>query len=186
MKNPDLFLVIIALALTLGSCKESIDSDKPDIIVGGIYNPLTELVQNGYNSQLIVGDSIYKCNKIVAVLYSNQPTSNQANFYISMLDTTIANFNRVSLEVFTPLMHPDDFFKKGTIAIDTINITHCLPNSSYSEFVYGVNARFTWDTIIFENNRFKGHGSLEFMQLTESMNYPGVTYPAQKVEFEFR
>jgi hypothetical protein len=103
-----------------------------------------------------------------------------------MLDTTKANFNWVSLEVFTPLMQPDVFFKKGTFAVDTVNITHCLPNSCFSEFVYNVGASFTWDTIIFENNRFKGHGSLEFMQLTESLNYPGVTYPAQKVEFEFR
>lgn len=179
-------LIFAAITIVLCSCQKSNDSKDDGIHAGGLYSPLTESVISPYNTQFIVGDSIYNCNKIEATLYSHQPSSNQNNFYISLTDTNQAVFNWINLEVYTPVMPPETFFKKGTFTIDTLNITHCLTNSSFSEFVYGVDATFTWDTVYYENLRFKGQGSLEFSKIIESISYPGVFYPAQKVQFQFK
>lgn len=177
---------LISIMITIMSCTKSDDSKDKDIIIGGIYSHYTEMVQSNFSTQFTISDSIYNYNKIEAALYSHQPTSKQNVFYILFSDTINPKAKPVQLEIFTSLMKPEDFFRKGNFNIDTIRIAHFKSNSGFSDDLTGVAAVFSWDTAYFENLRFKGKGSLGFIKKAEGPFLSGDFYPVQKISLEFK
>ncbi|MEI6062073.1 MAG: hypothetical protein WCR72_15330 [Bacteroidota bacterium] len=183
MKKASFIVIVVAMAFS--GCNKNNDTPDNSLFLGGVYSAYTEIVQNGCNSQFQVSDSIYTCNKIEAALYAGREPFNQNTFNISLIDSTLPAFNRIEVIISFPRMDPKTFFRKGSISIDTVNITHCISVASFSETLYGVSAILTWDAAFYENRRFKGHGSLVFPMKMASPNYQDVFYPAQKVEFQF-
>jgi len=107
------FLVILVLLAFISTgCEKAPQGNSTDIHWGGVYSSYTDYISLPYSSNLIISDSIYQFNQIEGVYYSHQPSSNQNVFLLSINDTISAAPTSVKMELFTPFISPEVFFKK--------------------------------------------------------------------------
>jgi len=124
-------------------------------------------------------------------------------YYISKYNKNAFNFalhnslnylqNPVRVSILTEVIKPEVFFQKGIREINTLylhNDPYINGGSMQSEY-YVIPAVFIWDTVSYENRRFKGKGSLEIMDTLytnyqNTYSYSNTYYPPQKIEFEFK
>jgi hypothetical protein len=99
---------------------------------------------------------------------------------IYLSDTT--SNKRMSLEIYTPFIKPEQFFSKSTYQTDSLGISW----SGVSKDFYNANAVFKWDTASFNTIRFSGNASLEIREKMFGTINPQSYYPPQKLEFEFK
>jgi hypothetical protein len=180
-------LVILApLAFILACCEKSPQDDTTDIYVGGVYSSYTNYISIPYNSSLVISDSVYHFNQLEGVYFSHQPASDQNVFLLSLNDTSSAKPTSVKIELFTPFISPENFFKNGTQEIDTLIIGKTENYSSIYENFYAFNASLTWENVSFENRRFRGKGRVEFKENLMGVLDASTWYPAQVFYFEFK
>ncbi len=176
------------LAFVFAACEKSnipvIKSN--DIIIGGLYRSYTEVVQEKYNTQFTIGENTFNSNILEAQLYTHQPSSDQNVFHISLIDSNQMQMNSIRFEIYTALMKPEAFFRKGICSIDRVVIIHNHQNDSFSDDMDGKLFIFTWDTASCAGMHFKGRGSLELIKKAEGPFLSGDYFPAQKFTFEFR
>ena len=76
------------ISLLFFACsRENADNANENIIVGGLYESFTEVVQSKTNSIINISDSIHQFNRIEASYYSYKPTSNQNVLVMIFIDT---------------------------------------------------------------------------------------------------
>jgi hypothetical protein len=177
-----LFYISIISLLFIECSRENDDNHNQNIIVGGLYIPYTEVVQCKSNSTINISDSIFQFNLIEASYYSYKPTANQNVFVINFIDTLSSNRKSVEIDIFTQFVKPEDFFKKGSVTIDSLMIT----STSVRENFFNTNAILTWDTAYFKDFSFKGKGFFELIDTLKSISEPSVFYPKQGIKFEFK
>lgn len=181
MKKTGLLLAVMILILC--GCEK--DRNKPidhsPIIVGGVYYNYTKVVQNDFETQVNISDSIYHSIRVEAQLFSHQPTTNQNVFYLSYMDASSGEKSIIDFMIFVPLTEPSAFFTNGTIVIDSMVVTY----SGISDNFYDAGALFTWETSDFQNISFTGNGKLEILNKLESKLQPGVYLPPQEISFSF-
>ena len=179
-------LVIPALfAFILTGCEKESQNENTNIHWGGAYSSYTHYISLPYSSNLIISDSIYQFNQIEGVYYSHQPSSNQNVFLLSINDTASKTPTSVKMELLTPFISPEVFFKKGKLEIDSLIIGKTQNASSIYENFYPIDASLTWETVTFENRQFKGKGYIEFKQKLQGVLDANTWYPAQIFYFEF-
>jgi len=177
------YFKLLAITLVLISCsKENNVKQEERIIVGGLYMPYTQIVQNSIKTSINISDSVYIFNELEAYYYSYKPTTNQNIFTLTFSDTLGSFSKQVSIDIFTQFVKPEDFFKKNVLSIDSIMLTR----SGFRENFFKTNAILTWDTAFFENFSFKGKGYLELIDTLKSIYEPSKYYPKQRINFEFK
>jgi len=181
MKTTGLMLAVLILILC--GCKK--DRDKPidnsSIIVGGLYHDFTEVVQNDFETEANISDSIYHFTRVAAQLYSHQPTTNQNVFYLSYRDANSGEKSVIEFMIFVPFTEPSAFFTNGSITVDSIVVSY----SGFSDNYYNIGALFTWETSAFQKMSFSGNGNLEILNKLESKLNPGFYLPPQVISFSF-
>jgi hypothetical protein len=178
-----ILICISTISLFFIACsRENADNPNESIIVGGLYEAYTEIVQRKTNSTIIISDSIYKFNRIEASYYSHKPTTNQNVLVMTFIDTLSSNGKQINIDIFTQFVKPEDFFQKGSMTIDSIMVTR----TSVRENFFNTNAILTWDTAYFENFSFKGSGYFELIDTLKSIFEPSIFYPKQRINFEFK
>ena len=183
MMEKTLLFLFLAILLFLSACKkENPNIPDPEIVVGGLYTPYTEVVISATNTTINISDSIYQFNRVVGEYYSYKPTANQNVLVLDFIDTLSISGKRVTLDIFTKFVKPEDFFQKNVLTIDSIMLTH----SDVRENFFNTNAILTWDTAFFENFSFKGKGYFELLDTLKSKYEPSVFYPKQRINFEFK
>ena len=180
MKPILIFASMISL-LFFACSRENADNANENIIVGGLYESFTEVVQSKTNSIINISDSIHQFNRIEASYYSHKPTSNQNVLVMIFIDTLSYKEKKVEIDIFTQVIKPEDFFQKSSIAIDSIMVA----STSVRENFFNANAILTWDTAYFENFSFKGSGYFELIDPIKSIYEPSIFYPKQRINFEF-
>ena len=179
MKTTVLSLIAICI-LFIGCKKENPNLEQDDqIIVGGVYHDYTRVIENPCDIKINISEKSYSFNKSEAIYSSHQPTSNQNVFMIYLSDTT--SNNKICLDIFTPVIKPEDFFTKSTFKTDTIRISWLGTREDF----FDANAVFKWDTATFDNISFKGKASLEITKKIVGTINSDTYYPLQKLDFEF-
>jgi hypothetical protein len=179
-------LAVCALFLFI-SCRKTESGKNQEIVVGGIYLPLTNNMESTTNSYVMVGNSSYCFNSIEGVYYSYKPTFNNNVFCFRLMSSEHKHSQSIKFEIFTGVIQPESFFQKGIRKVDTFYIHNdCLSNHelNYRKEYHNIQSVFTWDTVFYENRLFKGKGSFEIME-TLYTDYQSIYYPPQKIEFEF-
>ncbi len=181
-----LLVIPVLFAFILTGCEKASQNDNTTIHWGGVYSSYTNYISLPYSSNLIISDSLYQFNQIEGIYYSHQPTSNQNVFLLSINDTASATPTSVKMELLTPFISPEAFFKKGKLEIDSLIIGKTQNASSIFENYYTIDASLTWETVTFENRQFKGKGYIEFKQKLQGVLDASTWYPAQIFYFEFK
>jgi hypothetical protein len=176
------FCTLILIVNIFTACNKDItDNIDPNIIVGGVYVPYTNLVKSNTSSSIIISDSVYQFNKTVASYYSHKPTTNQNVLVIQFSDSLNQKNKSIEIQIFTKLMNPETFFLANSMKIDSIIISN---NSVYENF-FNINSSITWENAKYENFSFKGKGYVELFDTVRSSNTPKLFYPKQRINFDF-
>jgi hypothetical protein len=178
-----ILIFISTFSLLFSACnRENSDNHDQKIIIGGLYEPYTNVVQSESNSSINISDSIFQFNRIEASYYSHHPTSNQNVLTMTFIDIRSSYEKQVQIDIFTHFVKPEEFFQKSSITIDSIMVTR----ESVRENFFNTNAIFTWDTAYFENFSFKGEGYFELIDTLKSIYEPSIFYPKQRINIEFK
>ncbi len=116
-----LLVIPVLFAFILTSCEKAPQNDNTNIHWGGVYSS-SNYISLPYSSNLNISDSIYQFNQLDGVYYSHQPSSNQNVFLLSINDTVSKTPTSVKMELLTPFISPEIFFKKGKLEIDSLII----------------------------------------------------------------
>ena len=194
-----LFSLVVCMVLLCTTCNkikpEPEEESYPlgldrDTTIGFLY---TEIVESNTNSYFQIGDSVYNFNSVEGLYYFDG-YKNTNVFCLSFSDTLISGtFFR--FEMFTEVIQPEVFFQKGIQKIDALRIC-CIGININSGNYKNIQSVFTWDTVYYEDKKFKGVGSLEIIDTLftrHSMRYeppreedPDPYFPPQKIKFEFK
>ena len=180
--------------------QEPVRVQKSKNIAGHIYADYEYLKTNA-NTYAQIGDSTYSFNHIELYYGSYEPTFRNNHFMIRLMDSVRVWKSSVQFDLFTDIMEPQLFFRKGCWIIDTMYI--CNDGISYDNFYYRSNhfgdirAVFSWEYVFREKRPVigsldeyteellsHGKGSFEIMD-TIYTEFPEIYYPPQKIEFEF-
>jgi hypothetical protein len=161
---------------------------------GGTFYRILVKEESSTNSYIQVSDSLVNFNQIEGCYGCFRGEINRYFFYFILTNSLNSeeyplNYFRIDLN--TKTMPPEDFFQKRRWEIDSY-INHHTPGSIGSNYLppqegyCATQCVFTWDSISYENNTFKGKGVLEIKD-TLSFDIPThFYYPPQKIEFEFK
>lgn len=176
-----IFFALLTISVIGISCKKENKEDTDhEIIVGVAYTSYTELMIAKMETTVNISDSFHKFNKLEAYYYSYHPTTNQNVFGLVLTDTTTYINKDCRIELFTPFLKPEDFFKKSTFKIDSLRIGF----SGVRENFYHANVTFKWDTASISKMKFKGVGSVEFNDPLRGTINSNTFYPKQKINFK--
>ena len=185
-----LMVCIILICIT---CKKVEPKEEPHILPCGCIIDddssfhYTDCIESNTNSFFQIGDSVYNLNFING-LYFFAGYENANNFSLFFRDTLISGTS-FHFEMFTEKIQPEDFFQKGSRIIDIMRIS-CIGIGIDAKTTQSV---FTWDSVFYEDKKFKGTGSIEIID-TLFAKY-GMEYyppreipyfPPQKIKFEFK
>ena len=186
-----IILCLTLIVITIGCKKDQ------EIITRNIYHPIAgdvyiSCIQQCYgtfNSSFIVSDSNYNYNKQSALFYYHQPSLKQDCFIIDLYDTTTSiNKHSIQFDLFVPSLQPKDFFKSGTINIDTLAVNYSNSSENIGDYFYNVNSTIKWDTASFDSisRTFKGKGTFSLLTKLRSKIDTTIFYPPQDIKFEFK
>lgn len=176
-----LFTLILIVSIFTACNKDITDNINPNIIVGGVYLPYTNLVKSSTSSSIIISDSTYQFNNTVASYYSHKPTTNQNVLVIEFSDSINLKNKSIEIQIFTKPVKPEIFFQANSMKIDSIIISN---NKVYENF-FNINSSIIWESAKYENSSFKGKGYVELFDTLKSLNTPKLFYPKQKIYFDF-
>ncbi len=179
------YKVIVSFCLLLIiilSCKKE-DQNNDENKQGGMYLIYTSLMRSKVNAVFNISGKLNTFNSLDAAYYSYRPTTNQNVFVVYMADSTINYTNLRSIEVFTPYIKKEEFFRKGTLNSDSLRINN---DGTIEKFYGGSNkARVVWDSISLYGSKFRGKGYIEIVDTIRSRSKLSMFYPPQKIGFEF-
>ena len=183
----------VCIVLLCTTCnKNPIDSISYDYPCGCAINDdssfhYTDCIESNTNSYFQIGDFVYNLNCING-LYFFAGYENANIFRLFFKDTLISG-TFFHFDIFTEKIQPEVFFQEGSRIIDIMCIS-CIGTGIDPKNTHSV---FTWDSVFYENKKFKGTGSIE---ITDTLfakygmeYYPPreVPYfPPQKIKFEFK
>jgi hypothetical protein len=87
-----------------------------------------------------------------------------------------------SIEIYTPYIKKEEFFKKGTMNIDSFMINH---HGTFENFFGRYTCRVVWDSVELYGSKFRGKGCIEIVDTIRSRVVPALFYPPQKISYEF-
>jgi hypothetical protein len=186
------FNLIIYILILFSTCKKIEQNNDSETHGADDYYAYTEPIRSLTNSFVQVGDSIYHFDCMEGV-YFYIPTLNKNAFNIAFDYSLNSLQNPVRISILTEVIKPEIFFQKGSREINTLylhNDPWLVGGSMHSEY-YSIRAVLIWDSVLYENRRVKGKGSLEikdtlFTNYQDTYWCPNTFYPPQKIEFEFK
>jgi len=173
MKN--IFLTLITISLLFFGCKnENPDEQEIALLGNDVVLTYSDEIINPFESSVTINNNDFKFNRIVAQYLEAE--TNQNVFFVNLLDTI--KKTGIGLSIYTQALKADDFFKNDTIKIDKLKIYW----SGSVEKFDNINATFCWEEVSFNDRKFNGLASFELTEKIEGQT----TFPAQKIEFEFK
>ena len=179
MKNTCI-LSFIFIVLAFGCETAIVEPGEDDqVIVGGLFTEYTDLQCSACQTQMVIDDSTYTFNQVEAFYASYLPALEKNNFY--MIFTNTQSGSCVELELLTPIMSPEEFFKKGKVNINSI----ILEGESITNSFFDMNGLLVWDNVFFSDYSFTGQGKFELLSDITDPSTSGI-FPAQIIPFEFK
>lgn len=181
-----LILLLFGSIFIFCNCKK----DKIDPVeFNGVYEALTKTMITRHASTVNISGNTFQFDGQESYLYSHKPTSNQNVFHFSSGKITDIDGRIVGFSVFIPPFSPEEFFKSGSLNIDSLSIDYAVNKGSgfvwkYDDFD-NVKAVLKWETASYENKTFKGIGSLVLLEQIAFKNESTIFFPAQTIEFKF-
>jgi hypothetical protein len=155
----------------------------------GVYEVLSKTMITQHPSTVNISGNIFQFNGQESYLYSHKPTSNQNVFHFSSGKINGTDSRIVGFSVFVPPVSPEEFFRPGTFNIDKLSIEYAVNNGTGFVTKFGdfqnIKAVLNWKTATYENQIFKGTGSLTLSKQITFKNESAIFFPAQSIEFNF-
>ena len=168
-------MTLFTISVLFFGCKnENPDEQEIALLGNDVILTYSDEIINPFESNVTINNNDFKFNKIVAQYFEAE--KNQNVFFVNLVDTI--NNTGIGLGIYTQALKTEDFFKNDTINIDKLNI---FWSGSVEEFD-NINATFCWEQVSFNDRKFNGLASFELTEKIEGQT----TFPAQKIEFEFK
>ncbi|WP_163326214.1 hypothetical protein [Draconibacterium mangrovi] len=159
LKMKNLILLALVIALIAGGCqKEEIEENEI------LEEYCTESINGNFDAEVKIDGKDYAFHGGTSYFFTEPEIKypNQFSFYV--VDTTQSVFRSLRFDIPIDDSNPNNFFKEGIFKSNYIQIEYFIRIESglvdYNGFYENADVEFIWHEVSFENDRFKGKGSL--------------------------